>query len=70
MVRKTLKRVAHDELGNVFGRTETQHGSFNPLRPNINIQILHSVLYTFPGVLTRRICSWGSYTIQRITMET
>ena len=28
----------------------------NPLHPNINKQILHNVLNTFPEVLTRRIC--------------
>ena len=28
----------------------------NPLHPNISIHILHTVLYTFPKVLTRRIC--------------
>ena len=26
----------------------------NPLHPNISMQILHTVLYTFPEVLTRR----------------
>ena len=29
---------------------------FNPLHPNISVQILHIVLYTFPKVLPRRIC--------------
>ena len=28
----------------------------NPLHPNISIQILHTILYTFPKVLTRIIC--------------
>ena len=28
----------------------------NPLHSNIGIHILHTVLYTFPKVLTRRIC--------------
>ena len=27
----------------------------NPLHPSISMQILHTVLYTFPVVLTRRI---------------
>ena len=31
--------------------------SLHPLDPNISIHILHTVLYTFPTVLTRRI--WG-----------
>ena len=29
---------------------------FNPLHPKISLNILHTVLYTFPKVLTRRIC--------------
>ena len=29
----------------------------NPLHPNISVHILHTVLFTFPKVLTRRICS-------------
>ena len=29
---------------------------FNSLHPNINMHILHTVLYTFLKVLTRRIC--------------
>ena len=29
---------------------------FNPLHPNISMHILHTVLYTFPKVLTGRIC--------------
>ena len=28
----------------------------NPLQPNISMHILHTVLYTFLNVLTRRIC--------------
>ena len=27
----------------------------NPLHPNISTQILHTILLTFPNVLTRRI---------------
>ena len=30
--------------------------SLNSLHPNISIHILHTVLYTFPKVLKRRIC--------------
>ena len=29
----------------------------NPLLPNISMHILHTVLWTFPNVLIRRICS-------------
>ena len=35
---------------------EMHKNHINPLRPNISIQILHTLLYTFPLVLTRRIC--------------
>ena len=28
----------------------------NPLHPNISMHILHTILYRFPKVLTRRIC--------------
>ena len=44
------------------------HDVFNPLHPNIRMHILHTVLYTFPNVLARRICltimrffSWLSF---------
>ena len=29
---------------------------FNPLHPNISMHILHTFIYTFPKVLTSRIC--------------
>ena len=32
------------------------HMPLYPLHPNISIHILHTVLYTFPKVLMRRIC--------------
>ena len=31
-------------------------GHFSSLHPNISMYILHTVLYTFSKVLTRRIC--------------
>ena len=30
--------------------------TFIPLHPNIDMNILHTILYTFPLVLTKRIC--------------
>ena len=33
-----------------------QKKTFNPLHPNISIDILHIVIYTFPKELMRRIC--------------
>ena len=51
IVRKSLKKVPQSkqpiQSGMVF---------FNPLHPNISLHILHTVLYTFPMVLKRRIC--------------
>ena len=51
-----------DEIKNV--------GLFSPLHPNFTLHILHTVLYTFPNVLTRRICltiksffSWWSFSL-------
>ena len=38
------------------------HDVFNPLHPNIRMHILHTVLYTFPDVVARRIC----FTIKRL----
>ena len=35
--------------------SSTEYG-FNPLHPNISIHSLYTLLYTFPLVLTMRIC--------------
>ena len=32
------------------------HAPVNPLHPNISMHILHTVFFTYPKVLTRRIC--------------
>ena len=32
------------------------HTVINPIHPNISMHILHTVLYTFPWVMTKRIC--------------
>ena len=42
--------------GHPTSRQKCCHKSLYPLHPNISMPILHSVLYTFPTVLTRRIC--------------
>ena len=39
------------EVGQGFSKTKIY-----PLHPNISMHILHTVLYTNPKVLTRRIC--------------
>ena len=42
-------------LYSVSSLENLQH-PLSPLQPNISMLILHTVLYTFPKVLTRRIC--------------
>ena len=39
-----------------LNQAKTDVKIINPLHPNISMHILHSVLNTFPKVLTRRIC--------------
>ena len=36
--------------------TDSDLPTLNTLHPNISMHILHTVLYTFPKVLTRTIC--------------
>ena len=40
----------------VKGLRNNNHFILNPLHPNISMHILHTVLYIFPKLLTRRIC--------------
>ena len=40
----------------------TEIQTLNPLHPYINMHILHTILFTFPKVLTRRI----SLTVKRV----
>ena len=47
---KTVKKMSF------FRRFPWRSRAFNLLYPNINMHFLHTVLYTFPEVLTRRIC--------------
>ena len=56
------QRVVNQSEDNIFfmqfSREEmipTGELQFNPLHPNVIMQILHTVLYTFPELLTRRI---------------
>ena len=44
-------------IGEEYEHTKFSHCFyFHPLHPNINRYILHTLLFTFPKVLTRRIC--------------
>ena len=40
----------------IFNEKIIEGYGINPLHPNIGMDIPHTVLYTFPKVLTRRIC--------------
>ena len=46
--RKGDEKKGNDHKGDI--------NLFNPLHPSISMHILHTVLYTFPNVLARRIC--------------
>ena len=52
---KQLEKAARAPPGKILFKYTSVISSFNPLGPNINLYILHTVLYTFPEVLTRRI---------------
>ena len=39
-----------------FSVRNVLHYRLNPLHPNISMLTLHTVLWTFPRVLTRKIC--------------
>ena len=47
---ETVKKISF------FRRFPWRSRAFNLLYPNISMHFLHTVLYTFPEVLTRRIC--------------
>ena len=48
----------------------TQKITLNPLHPRISMHILHTVLYTFSKVLTRRIClTNNNFNLKRMRMN-
>ena len=47
-------RKAHDSHREA--QCTRNYSTFNPFHPNISIDILHTVLYTFPKVPLKRIC--------------
>ena len=49
-ISKFLTKVGTDSVQVILTKV------INPLLPNISMHILHTVLYTFPKMLTRRIC--------------
>ena len=50
----TAKALKHQTIN--LNHTVSHTFFFNPLHPDISIHILYTLLYTFPLVLTRRIC--------------
>ena len=49
------RRFTFTRFSNILSTVFSAFHLFNPLHPNISMYILHTVLYTFPKVLTRRI---------------
>ena len=49
-ISKFLTKVGTDSVQVILTKV------INPLLTNISMHILHTVLYTFPKMLTRRIC--------------
>ena len=60
VMRASLLREQNIHLGILvylfFTRREVKMVKINPLHSKISMQTLHTTLYTFPKVLTRRIC--------------
>ena len=48
--------TVHFLINAFLGMAIAKSLTLSPLHPNISIYILHTVLYTFLKVLTRRIC--------------
>ena len=61
-LEKIFRSTANSSSRNPFGHIMTTEYiiikclDINPLHPNISLHILLTVLYTFPEMLTRRIC--------------
>ena len=62
---KSIHLISETAVNELAGMSITSHKILakedvfhfpNPLHPNISMHILHTILYTFPKVLTRRIC--------------
>ena len=62
---KSIHLISETAVNELAGMSITSHKILakedafhfpNPLHPNISMHILHTILYTCPKVLTRRIC--------------
>ena len=69
------KKKKKKKNGSREGKDGFLFGYLNFIHPNINMHILHTVLYTFPKVLTRRICftvksflSWLTFLFILVTL--
>ena len=72
---KKKKKKKKKRNGTREGKDGFLFGYLNFIHPNINMHILHTVLYTFPKVLTRRICftvksflSWLTFLFILVTL--
>ena len=56
--RNVFQVTTEDTQTNALKKLKKEQAAFrlNLLHPNISMHILHTVLYTFPEVLSRRIC--------------
>ena len=56
--RNVFQVTTEDTQTNALKKFKKEQAAFrlNLLHPNISMHILHTVLYTFPEVLSRRIC--------------
>ena len=55
-VYRATRRREYNRTAYIEKKAEEVQEDINPLHPNINMHILHTVLYKCPKVLIRRIC--------------
>ena len=55
-VYRATRRREYNRTAYIEKKAEEVQEDINPLHPNINMRILHTVLYKYPKVLIRRIC--------------
>ena len=55
-VYRATRRREYNRTAYIEKKAEEVQEDINPLHLNINMHILHTVLYKYPKVLIRRIC--------------
>ena len=55
-VYRATRRREYNRTAYIEKKAEEVQEDINPSHPNINMHILHTVLYKYPKVLIRRIC--------------